>query len=155
LLWGGDAANGRKVFFSSATSCQGCHYVEGYSGSASNLGPNLTGVGRDKSRDYLLESILNPSARIADGYGRVRFSTLDGKFFSGTILKDNEKLIRIVSDNSGASISIDKSQIKSLSREKSAMPDWFSKVLKPEEIRDLVEYLSTEYKIKYPPPTIE
>lgn len=149
LLYGGDAKNGRKVFFESVASCQGCHYIEGLVGDRANLGPNLSNIGRRKSREYILESILNPNAKIAEGFQRVTFSISNNLSFSGILVKEDEKVIEIIRDDNGSRLSVVKADVITLKKEKSAMPDWFSKALKAEEIRDLVEYLHTEYTVKH------
>jgi quinoprotein glucose dehydrogenase len=57
-LAGGDAERGRKVFFEkTALSCVRCHKVKDYGGE---VGPDLTKIGADKKRDYLLESLVEP-----------------------------------------------------------------------------------------------
>ena len=63
----GDAARGRSVFVK--LQCFRCHSVRGERVPApSRPGPDLTEVGRYHA-GYLLESIMNPNARIVDGPG--------------------------------------------------------------------------------------
>jgi mono/diheme cytochrome c family protein len=63
----GNAARGRSVFV--RLGCFTCHEVHGEGLPApSRPGPDLTGVGRNHP-GYLVESILNPNARIVDGPG--------------------------------------------------------------------------------------
>lgn len=50
-----------------AAGCAACHAVEGTAASG-KVGPNLTTVGA-KGDGYVRESIVNPSAVIADGFG--------------------------------------------------------------------------------------
>lgn len=49
-----------------AAGCVACHTVAGYSSGA--VGPELTHVYAEKGADYIRESILNPSAVIAEGF---------------------------------------------------------------------------------------
>ena len=46
-------------------ACGACHRVAGEEGE---LGPNLTGIGAAKGREYLRRAILDPDADIADGF---------------------------------------------------------------------------------------
>jgi putative copper resistance protein D len=63
----GNAVRGRSVFV--RLRCFTCHAVPGERDPApSRPGPDLTGVGRNHP-GYLVESILNPNARILDGPG--------------------------------------------------------------------------------------
>src|ERR1700736_5768678 len=59
----GSAAHGRELFFGSA-ACATCHMMQGKGG---RLGPDLTTTGSARSIDYLVESVRNPSRRLAQG----------------------------------------------------------------------------------------
>src|SRR5206468_4316377 len=62
-LEGGSVDAGRRVFFDNEqTKCTRCHTAEGRGG---NAGPVLDGVGQRQPRDYLLESLVDPGAKIA------------------------------------------------------------------------------------------
>ncbi|MEE2718351.1 MAG: PVC-type heme-binding CxxCH protein [Planctomycetota bacterium] len=64
---GGDADRGRElVLYHSGAACIRCHVVEGRGGAA---GPDLRDVAGRLDRKALLESVIAPSAVIADGYG--------------------------------------------------------------------------------------
>lgn len=61
-----DAARGKDIFLNHQTAaCNRCHQVEGQGGV---IGPALDGIGARKERDYLLESLIEPGAAIAEGY---------------------------------------------------------------------------------------
>ena len=67
-LQGGDPEKGKDIFHTSVTGqCMRCHRV-GNSNSTSiataEVGPDLTTVGSRRDREYLLRSLLNPSADI-------------------------------------------------------------------------------------------
>lgn len=65
LLAGGDAEAGRKTFEENlSANCTACHRI-GPDGS--NVGPALTTIG-SKDRHFLLESLINPQAQIAEGF---------------------------------------------------------------------------------------
>ena len=58
-LVGGDADNGRRIFFyKQETSCLRCHKVNGEGGE---VGPEMKGIGTRQKREYLLESIVDPN----------------------------------------------------------------------------------------------
>ena len=52
-----------------------------------NVGPNLSKIGASLSRDQLVEALLEPSARIAPGFGTAGVSPMPPY---GTILKPRE-----------------------------------------------------------------
>ncbi len=66
-LWGGDGGRGRDLFFNNqAAQCARCHAV---GGSGGRVGPDLSDIGRRASRDHILQSLVEPSAKIAAGFG--------------------------------------------------------------------------------------
>jgi quinoprotein glucose dehydrogenase len=66
-LHGGNAERGRQVVFQNqAAQCTRCHEI---GGRGETVGPNLTRIGASLSRRQLLESLVDPSARIAPGFG--------------------------------------------------------------------------------------
>ena len=67
-LHGGNPEKGREIFQTSITGqCMRCHRVgkdKSTGIAAAEVGPDLTGVGSRRDREYLLRSLLNPSADI-------------------------------------------------------------------------------------------
>lgn len=61
-----DAVRGENIFLKHQTAaCNRCHQLGGEGGV---IGPALDGIGTRKGKDYLLESLLEPGATIAEGY---------------------------------------------------------------------------------------
>jgi len=66
-LFGGDPARGRELALHHASaSCLRCHIIEGRGGIA---GPSLMDVGERLTRAELLQSVIDPQASVAEGYG--------------------------------------------------------------------------------------
>lgn len=62
----GDARSGEKIFWEHpVAACKNCHMLKGQ-GSA--VGPALDGIAGRKDEAYILESLINPNARLAEGY---------------------------------------------------------------------------------------
>ena len=143
-LTGGDAAKGKKVFFENeAVSCVRCHKIGGVGGEA---GPDLSHVAARGDRRYLLESIIAPNAKIAAGYERITVSLTD-QFYTGRVLAEDATTIKMEitgDDGSVKPVTVLKSQIRERKGEPSAMIEGFKDILKPAELRDLVEFLSTQ-----------
>ncbi len=140
-LVGGDAARGREVFVGhAAAQCVRCHVVNGNGGTA---GPDLSKVASQpgKDRAYLLESMLNPSAKIAPGFGAVTLNLADGRTVSGVLAEENAKAVVLVHPD-GKRETIPTEDVERRSQPTSAMPA-VDRALTPREVRDLVEYLST------------
>ncbi len=144
LLVGGNAERGRQVFFQSQTvQCLRCHKV-GTDGGI--VGPELTGIGKRQSRDYLLESILQPNAKIAAGFEGLVLTLDDGSTVAGTLKAegDAELAVEVTGEDGLPAITkVAKSAVKQRERGPSAMPEGLGDQLTPFELRDLVEYLAT------------
>ena len=139
-LQGGDATSGDKIFHErSDASCLRCHTVHGTGGI---VGPVLDGIGTKQNRDYLLESIVYPNAKIAPGFEGVIVRLKDGKAVTGIVKKETPDQLELL-DANGQKIEINKSDIQSRERGQSAMPEGFGKILSKRDLRDLVEYLAS------------
>jgi putative membrane-bound dehydrogenase-like protein len=137
-LSGGDAARGKLVFETNlAASCTACHRI-GETGS--NVGPPLTEVGK-KGREYLLESLILPQAKIAPGYGMKSVVKKDGTTVSGAPKSESAEGVVLLQPD-GSALSIPAAEIASQTPAVSPMPP-MGALLKPAEIRDLIEFLST------------
>jgi quinoprotein glucose dehydrogenase len=140
LLQGGSPDRGRDTFQEQpAAQCTRCHTVRN---AGSDVGPNLTGVGSRLTRDQILESLLEPSARIAPGYGTVALTLKNGQQVSGTLREETPTDVVVMAGTPPAEQKIAKSQIAQRTDPVSAMPPMGS-ILKPRDVRDLVAYLAT------------
>ena len=88
LLQGGSVNRGRETFVENpAAQCTRCHAVRN---AGSDVGPNLSGVATRLTRDQILESLLEPSARIAPGYGTVGITLKNGTRVDGTLRDETD-----------------------------------------------------------------
>ncbi|HVZ63812.1 MAG TPA: HEAT repeat domain-containing protein [Lacunisphaera sp.] len=147
-LEGGNIGSGRKIFATQPVmQCIRCHRVGDSPGG--EAGPNLAGIGARGSREYILESILKPSAKIAAGFEIVTITKKDGSTVAGTVLRRdaNSLLLRTGDD---ATTEVASADIRSVESAPSAMPEIAALVLKKSEIRDLVAALASLTDV--PPP---
>ena len=139
-LLGGNVERGRAIFFERAqVSCVRCHKIGGAGGE---VGPELTKVGSEKTREYLLEAIVDPNRQIAKGFETVIIVTLDGRSQAGIVKKEDAESIQILTPEAKL-ITIAKSEIDERATGKSSMPETVVKQLTKQDIRDLVEYLAS------------
>jgi quinoprotein glucose dehydrogenase len=138
-LKGGDAKIGEDVFKNhGAAQCVRCHKV---GGDGADVGPDLTTIGRDRSREYLLEAIVDPGAAIAPGFGLMVLTRKDGEVVTGLLMEENDQLVSLKMAD-GKIQDIKKSEIASQQPPISGMPP-MGYLLNQGEVRDLVAYLST------------
>ena len=139
VLRGGDARRGARVVMQGpAAQCTRCHNFG--TGPGANVGPALRGVASRLQREQLLEALVDPSARIAPGFGPVQLTLKNGQKYFGTLKEETDTYV--VVDASGEPKKVIKTDIAQRVNGPSAMPA-MGTVLTRREIRDVVEYLST------------
>lgn len=137
----GDAKKGKALF---GTSCGLCHKLH-ESGPPGNilLAPDLTGYERD-NLDYMLLSIIDPSAAIREEYVNYEIETKDGLILTGFLLEQNPKSVTI-QDGVEGKVVVQREQMETFTASKnSRMPEQLLDAMKPEEIRDLFAYLRSK-----------
>ncbi|MBS0204337.1 MAG: HEAT repeat domain-containing protein [Planctomycetes bacterium] len=139
-LAGGSVQRGHDIFFGRAeVSCRRCHKIDGNGG---DVGPDLSRIGLDKNREYLLEAIIDPNKQIARGFETVILQMEDGLVHAGIIKSDDGTRVSVQKPD-GSMVTLDKARIEDRAVGKSGMPEDLIKKLSKSDIRDLVEFLST------------
>ena len=145
-LEGGDAKKGRSLFYyHPVLACVRCHTADSAGGEA---GPNLAGIGARKPREYILESIVKPNAKIADGFDTQIVTLKSGALTAGVFVAENEHDLTL-RDTNGKDVVVKKSDIASRTSAPSSMPEIFGAILTKSELRDLVEFVDS-LKVKAP-----
>lgn len=136
-IYGGNSRAGQRLFYrNNSAQCIRCHTFEGYGGE---VGPELTQIATVLSPEQLLESLVDPSARLAPGYGSVKLSLKDQRKLTGVIIAETATSITLkVGQNEPETIAL--SEIAEKQYLPSAMPT-MAGVLSKSEIRDLMAFL--------------
>jgi quinoprotein glucose dehydrogenase len=136
-LEGGDPVKGGQIFESHpAGQCMRCH-AGGHGGG--DAGPNLAGVALRGDRRYLLESLVNPGAKVAMGFGISTVTLKGGKSVSGIVIEDKPDHVDL--DSSGKVLRVLRSDLESMTPPVSSMPP-MAFILNATELRDTVAWLS-------------
>ncbi|HWL08532.1 MAG TPA: PQQ-dependent sugar dehydrogenase [Planctomicrobium sp.] len=137
----GNVAAGRFLFQKAeGFSCRNCHRSEGI---GRELGPDLSKIGSKRSREQILKSILEPSAEIDQDYVMYLLETTDGRVLTGLVTERTEERIRF-KDVSGAEQELSMETIEELvPQPRSLMPDLLHRDMTPQELADLLAYLSS------------
>jgi acetyl esterase len=135
----GDPARGRTLFFDpKGAGCVRCHRSRGEGG---DIGPDLSDVGGKYERALLIESVLEPSRQIVEGYRPTVLATSDGRVVSGIVKAESAKDLTLV-DAQGQRHTVHKSAIENrVSDHTSLMPDGLAAGLSQRDFADLISYL--------------
>ncbi|MDA7520942.1 HEAT repeat domain-containing protein [Verrucomicrobia bacterium] len=138
LLQGGHYDRGRVIFEQHvAGQCVRCHDA---GGADKQVGPELKGIGQIRDRAYLLESLVNPSAALAEGYGLTMIGLKEGGAQAGRVVGETSTDLTFIKVT-GETVRYDKSDVMTRTVVKaSSMPPMLG-ILTPFELRDLVEFL--------------
>ena len=139
-LTGGNAEDGKKIFFEKAeVYCVRCHKAGGDGGE---VGPDLKGIASRRTREYILESIVYPNQHFAEGYESLVVTLKNGTTYAGTLKSQTESEIELNSPEDGL-VKIKKAEIQTRAPGLSGMPEEIRQVLTKRELRDLVEFLGS------------
>src|SRR5215475_3863779 len=135
----GNAAHGRELFYGSAT-CSTCHMVLGKGG---RLGPDLTGTGSARSTEYLVESMRNPSRRLAQGlieamkefsveYLTVNVVDTNGQKVQGTLLNEDNFTVQMI-DMRGQLRLFEKDKLRSFEKSRESLMPVYDEKMQPDK----------------------
>src|SRR5204863_1908928 len=134
----GDAARGEAIFRRADTACFRCHAIAGAGGT---LAPDLVSAG-SAPVDYLIDSILQPSKAIKEGYHALIVETNEGDQITGIKIRQTDKEL-VLRDAVQDEMVIPLNTIKGKPREGgSMMPAGLADPLTRQELVDLVRFLS-------------
>jgi putative heme-binding domain-containing protein len=135
----GDEVRGEQVYRRADLMCTSCHAIAGAGGL---VGPDLTSIGASAPADYLLESLLDPQARVKEGYQVVNVTRTNGSSTAGILVRDGTTEIAL-RDGADNVITIPASEIASRTvSSTSLMPPGLTAQLRRDEFLDLAKFLS-------------
>lgn len=135
----GDPLRGRRLYLNNrAVACITCHRLEGVGG---NVGTDLTRVWDTLSLEKVMESMLDPSKEIKEGYQALVATTKSGLTVSGLKVGQNAQEL-ILRDPTGKEVRIAAADLEGVVvSKKSLMPDDVVRHLSFNEFIDLVAFL--------------
>ena len=149
----GDVEAGESIFFSDGYACGKCHTVHGRgaTGTGSEIGPDLTYIARTRSPQFIVESILDPRAYIADAYELLTIVTKDGKEITGRKRylydhrgNENTEVVQILDSSGKLWTTYFKKDLQSSRVPKAGvMPENYADILSVKQMHDLLAYVFT------------
>jgi putative membrane-bound dehydrogenase-like protein len=135
----GDAVAGKEVF---KKQCAKCHT---HSGEGSKVGPDLTGMAVHPKLE-LLTNVIDPSRSVEGNFRVYTVAMTDGRVLTGLLASETKTTIEIF-DAEGKKHAIQRDDIEELvASTKSLMPEGFEKQVSPDEIANLLEFLTQRGK---------
>ena len=132
----GDQVRGAALF--ERQSCQACHTT---ADGQVPKGPHLVDIGKRYKNRELIESVLKPSAKLAQGFESYLFVMESGKVFTGFVTGESVDKIDLRQTN-GIPVRLIKKNIEEQQKRKeSMMPAGLVNNLTPEQLADLLAYL--------------
>lgn len=132
----GNAKAGKKLF---REHCGTCHKLFG---DGESIGPDLTSANR-QDRDFLLVSLVDPSAQIRKEFMNYACQTTDGRVLTGLIVDESIAGVTLV-DARNQRTTIARDDIAELEpADASLMPEGIVEKLTPGQLRDLFAYVQS------------
>ncbi|MBK7935986.1 MAG: HEAT repeat domain-containing protein [Lewinellaceae bacterium] len=139
VLFGGNPQTGEHLFtYNPTAQCMRCH-ANGIDGGT--VGPPLTHIGSQLSREQILLALIDPGARLAPGYGNVTLKLKDGQEVFGVLAKETADALTLTTSDAEPLV-IPVSRIEKRTNLPSSMPA-VGAVLSKRELRDIVAFLVT------------
>jgi len=136
---GGDPVRGEFVYRRADLACMTCHSIGGAGGK---VGPDMTSIGASAPVDYLVESLLLPSAKIKEGYSTINIETKDGESYTGTLARETQEEV-VLRNAANEEVSVAKMSIESRQNSPvSLMPSGLLDNLAEQDNHDLIAFLS-------------
>jgi putative membrane-bound dehydrogenase-like protein len=133
ILAAADKSQGHALY---SAVCANCHRLHGEGGQ---VGPDLTGAGRD-NLDYLLENIVDPSAVVTADFRMSVADLKDGRVLNGIVAAQTERTLTLKTMTE--TITVERSEVERLQKSNlSLMPEGLLEALNEAQVRDLVAYL--------------
>ncbi len=133
----GDAGRGRPLF---AKHCGTCHTLFG---EGNKIGPDLTGAER-KNREFLLTSIVDPSAVIRKEFFNYVVTTKDGRVLTGLLAENTPQAVTVLDAKNVRTI-VAREDVDTVEpAAQSLMPEKILDELDADQVRDLMTYLQSD-----------
>ncbi len=132
------ASDGERIYRNEQLNCLKCHAI---GGSGGLVGPDMISLGASAQPDYLLESLLNPNAKVKENYHTTVVATVDGEVFAGVQIQKSDKTLTLRTAENKV-IEVPVADIEEQTQGVSLMPEGLVDNLTDDEIAALVRFLS-------------
>ena len=139
LIAKANAERGRALFLSrSGADCARCHKLEGI---GNVFAPDLHGIATRATAEFIVRSILEPSAAITEGFVLHVVKTRSGEHIPGIVIKETARAVTLALMDSSTRVVATNDITSRETIPTSAMPPVFAQMLTPQDVADLTAYL--------------
>lgn len=130
----GDSNHGRELYTKHCATCHRLHDV------GNMVGPELTHANR-KDSEFLLASLVDPSAQVRTEFLSFVVQTTDGRVLTGLLADQTPSAVTLL-DAKNQRVTVPRAAIELMQEsDASLMPENLLKPLSPQELRDLFAFL--------------
>lgn len=141
LLKNGNSQNGSILFHHpQGVGCFKCHSL---SETKNGFGPNLSNIGQRSNERHIVQSILEPSAVITEGFNQTLVRLEDGTVYSGVLLNESGITLSL-GLSTGEQVDIPKALIEQRQVSKSSAMPSTAELLSPQQVADLTAFLMSQ-----------
>ncbi|NND99576.1 MAG: c-type cytochrome [Pirellulaceae bacterium] len=137
----GDVQQGQdRMFARGSQQCLQCHRVKGI---GTSIGPDLDGIGSKRTREQLLESIVEPSKLIDPKYAAHIVLDVNGAITIGLKISEDDQAV-VLRSADGKIHRLRHGQIEARQdAKKSLMPDSLAEYMTADELADMLAFLKS------------
>ena len=132
----GIRAHGREIYLQ---RCSSCHRLEG---QGHQLGPDLVTV-KSSGKEKMLVNIIDPNREVAPQFQAYEVELKDGDSLVGIIVNQTDTSLTVRQPYGKEDVVLLSNIARKKSQNLSLMPEGVEAGLKPQDLADLLEYIST------------
>jgi putative heme-binding domain-containing protein len=133
----GNAAEGKKVY--EQAGCVACH-IPGP--AQSKIGPDLSSISRGLPVDMIVTEVVWPGLNVKEGYEAAIVTMKDGTLLTGFKHTETAEAIGVRDMTTGVVKNIPRGDTREIKTGGTLMPDGLTATLSPQQLADLIRYLS-------------
>jgi putative heme-binding domain-containing protein len=133
----GSASAGKIVY--EQAGCIACHTP---GAPQSKIGPDLSSISRGLPVDMIITEVLWPALNVKEGYEAATLTMKDGSVITGFKQTETADAIGLRDMNTGVVKTVARSETQAIKTGGSVMPDGLTASLTPQQLADLIRYLS-------------
>lgn len=136
----GDIARGEQIFWAKG-ECGNCHMLHGKGGL---LGPDLSNIASQRKLSVIRSALTTKDARPSPGYVPVKIVAKDGRTVSGVLKNEHNFSFQVLGSDNELHLFTEDEVREVVHANKSMMPGDYDRRLTPDEMQDLVAFLSRQ-----------